>query len=339
MENLSTQLEDTKKKLLSSSKEKLVGIATTAFIHNPPFIFGSFRETATTVCATIIIRDVSFLDEIIATFDGVANYFLIDCEVKNEAGTLELLAREKIHKSKVLVYKPNDFTVESLDMFAALLFPTFHDKKVLILGAGNIGSKIALKLCERGAHVVLYGKEYEKIKTITEGLNLIKRSKSDIEAGSVLSASGCDLILGCTPGIPIITKQIIQEMNAEGKCIDVGNGTVEEGAVAAAHVRGIEMLSLSSIGGYTGMIENWLFQRSFLEKKRVRSIEGIPLIVPGVLGAKGDILVDDVENPARIYGVCDGKGGLLPKEEGLTIIETYTKDTDATIQKVCSLYK
>jgi hypothetical protein len=246
-----SQLESIRSTLLQSSKEKIIGIAATADRTNLPFILGSIRETTTTIAATIILRDTSFLNEIIALFDGGVDYFMIDCEVKNEAGNLELLVRPLVKKSNILIYKPNDFTVESLDMFVALLFPSLQAKKVLILGAGNIGSKIALKLCERGASIYLYGKEYGKTKIIADGLNLIKRSNSIIEAVSESSAKECDLVLGCAPGIPVVTKKMIEDMHANGKVIDVGNRTIEVDAVVRAKERGIEVSSLSSLGGYT----------------------------------------------------------------------------------------
>lgn len=329
MENVKVKLEELKNILLASAKEKIVGIATTADINNPAIIFGSVRETNTTIAVTIILRDTSFVDQIVNAFDGVVDYFMIDPEVKNEAGNLESVILPKIKKSKFLVYKPNDFTVESLDMLVALLLGTLADKKVLIIGAGNIGSKIALKLCERGAQVYLFDKDLDKIKKIAEGLNLIKRSKTSVNfAENVLDgAKDADLVIGSTPGIAIISPEIVEAINANGKIIDAGNRTVMPEALVAARSRGIEVLSLSSLGGYTGMIENFIFQRKILEKARMKNFDGFSLITPGTLGAKGDILVDDVDNPSRVYGVCDGLGTLLPKDEGVALIRDFVAKT------------
>jgi hypothetical protein len=88
------------------------------------------------------------------------------------------------------------------------------------------------------------------------------------------------------------------------------------------------------------MIENWLFQRSLLTKKRSRACGAVSLIVPGVLGGRGDILVDDVNYPKRVFGVCDGEGGLVSKEEGLILLEKYTTEiAEEIITIVYSLYK
>lgn len=332
-------IEEIKRQLFSSAKEKIVCLATTADVTNPAIILGTPRETETTIAVTVIFRDVTTMEKIINALDGFTDYFFLDSEVKNEIQNLESKAREKIKKSKILVYKPNDFTVESLDMLMALLFETLSNKKILILGSGNIGSKVALKFCERGAQIFLFGRNIEKTKTIVAGLNSIKRSKSLISQIWDFTdiQQSIDVVLGCTPGVPIVTKEIVEKMNPYGKIIDVGNRTIEPTALSLARERGIEVLSLSSIGGYRGMIENWLYQRDILGKTRSKHYNTFSLITPGVLGEKGDILVDDAEHPQKVYGICDGQGGLMERAEGKVTLES-TETEEKVFSKIKEFY-
>lgn len=323
--NFIKPLKDLRGKLLVSKKERFLCVSTTANINNPPVFIGSVRETATTIAGNIILRNASILDAVAEIFDGKVDYFLVDCEKKNELNNLEVLLSKKIKKSKVFVYKPNDFTIESLDILLAIAYPSFRGKKAAVLGAGNIGSKIALKLCERGAGVFLFDRDGKKAGVIANGLNVIKRSNSIVRVAKnpEEAARGADLILGCTPGVPVISQKMVNLMSRKGKIIDVGNGTIEAGVLDLAQKRGIEALSLSSFGGYVGMIENWLFQRRFFEKKRKLPLGKYNLIVPGVLGGRGDIIVDDVESPKRFIGICDGKGDIIPREKTLLIFEDF----------------
>lgn len=340
MRDIRSILEDLKNKLLSSKKEKILCISTTADLNNPAFILGTIKETRTTIAGNIILCEGSFVDQIVESFDGVVDYFMVDCEVKNELKNLESLVFARVKKSKIFVYKPNDFTADSLDMLVAVLFKSLIGKKVLIIGAGNIGSKIALKLCERGAEVFLQDKNTEKVNNIMTGLNLIKRSGSTIHSANN-SEGLCDLVLACTPGIPVVSKDIIEKIVEGGKVIDVGNRTILPEALLFAQERNVEVLSLSSLGGYTGMIENWLFQRDFLKKTKQRSFGNWSVIVPGVLGGKGDILVDDIDLPQKVFGVCDGVGGLLPEEEGKRVLQNYLADNKekGNINNINNLYQ
>lgn len=337
MQDIQPILEDLKTKILLSNKEKILCISTTSDLTNPPFILGSIKETKTTIAGNIILREINFIDKIIENFDGVVDYFFVDCEIKNELKNLESITLEKVKKSKVFVYKPNDFTVESLDMFVALLFGSLIGKKVLIVGAGNIGSKIALKLCERGADVFLFGRDTEKVNKIVVGLNLIKKSESEIKLVDKLDTT-YDLLLSCIPGVPIVDKQMMERVVKGGKVIDVGNRNITEEALTFARDFGIEVLSLSSFGGYIGMVENWISQRDFLQKKRQFSFGKWSVIIPGVLGKKGDILVDNIDSPARVFGVCDGVGGLLPEDDGKKFIENYLAD-NKEIGNISLIYK
>ena len=314
MEDLETSIQNIKKGFDASSKEKLLCLSTTANLNNPDVFFGGIRETTTSIAGNIIVRTLDTIEYIIETFDGYVSYFLIDCEIKNEVPNLEAYALTRIHKSKILVYKPNDFTVASLDMLLACTRGSLRGKKVAIVGLGNVGAKIALQLCERGANILVYERAQERMKAVIVGLNITKRSDTEIVGFSTLldAVQNADIVLGCTPGIPAIDEKVIECIKENAMIIDVGNGTLTENGIIEAKKRNMEIHVLSSFGGYIGMIENWLFQRKMLEGIRQKKFEGFAVIVPGILGARYDILVDSIENITRVIGLCDGKGDIMP---------------------------
>ena len=43
-------------------------------------------------------------------------------------------------------------------------------------------------------------------------------------------------------------------------------------------------------------------------KYKIKIIGDFTLISLGILGKKNDLVVDDPENPRRIFGICDGYG-------------------------------
>ncbi len=342
MENLNTSIQNIKSRLDASSKEKLLCLSTTANLNNPDVFFGGIRETPTTIAGNIIVRTLDNIERIIEMFDGEVSYFLIDCEIKNEVPNLEAYAITRVHKSKVLIYKPNDFTVASLDMLLACTRGSLRGQKIAIIGLGNIGAKIALKMCERGANIFVYEKAQERMNTVIAGLNITKRSDTQIVGllTAIEAAQDADIILGCTPGIPAIDENMLANMKQNGMIIDVGNGTLTEDGIAAAKERGIEIHVLSSFGGYLGMIEDWLYQRKMLQGARQKKFDNFMMIVPGILGAHGDILVDSIENMTHVIGLCDGKGDILPIEAAKQFLQeiTETSENKEILQKIKQLY-
>ena len=95
------------------------------------------------------------------------DYIFLDAEKKFHQNfrtmvlrlTLKDLEKEMIKKSKILIFKANDLTLDAIDIFLSQI--TLDDirgmgnKKITILGAGNLGSKLALRLVERGANVCI----------------------------------------------------------------------------------------------------------------------------------------------------------------------------------------
>ncbi len=342
MENLELSIQNIKKRLDASNKEKLLCLSTTANLNNPDVFFGGIRETPTTIAGNVIVRTLDNVESLIETFDGYVSYFLIDSEIKNEVPNLEAYALTRVHKSKVLVYKPNDFTVASLDMLLACTRGSLRGQKVAIVGLGNIGAKIALKLCERGANIFVYERAQERMTTVITGLNITKRSDTEILGFStaIQAVESADIVLGCTPGIPVLDKTMIASLNAGAMIVDVGNGTLTEDGIAEARTRGIEIHSLSSFGGYLGMIEDWLFQRKMLSGLRQKQYDNFTLIVPGILGARYDILVDSIENTTRVIGLCDGKGDIMPIDEAKAFVQNIvpTSANKETLEKIKQLY-
>jgi hypothetical protein len=42
-----------------------------------------------------------------------------------------------------------------------------------------------------------------------------------------------------------------------------------------------------------------------------RTINGVPIVAGGVIGARGDVVVDSISRPTRVIGIADGRGAVL----------------------------
>lgn len=325
MEEVKLKIQKLKKLLSESSKERILCISTTANINNPQVFIGGIRETNSTIAGNIILRDKEVIQYIIDEYDGFVEYFMIDCEIKNEIKDLESYIIPLIKKSKIAIYKPNDFAVESLDVLISTICVSLLGKNVFIVGAGNLGSKISLKLCERGANVFLFDRDKDKLEKIIEGINLIKRSNTDIKKIDEIASLDqlFDVVIGCTQGLPAVTPEVVSLIKNGGIIIDAGNGTISTDAINLSKKRNNEIICLSSLPGYVGMIENWLLQRDFLKSKKSLQFGQYSVVTLGILGARGDIIVDSIEHPARIIGMCDGKGDILDWTESQKIFTGF----------------
>ncbi|MBI5298914.1 MAG: NAD(P)-binding domain-containing protein [Deltaproteobacteria bacterium] len=255
--------------------------------------------------------------QVLEMVDGIVDIILMDAEIKVVGWEKAwILFHERVKKSRLLTFKPNDLTADALDVLLAQTILPLIGKKVAVIGAGNLGSKIALKLVERGCHVVLTRRDPEKLKKIAEGLNAIKsaHTKSEIHF-TVDNCEACreaDVVIGATAGTGAITREMIATMRTPGLIIDAGNGTILSEALEEAGRRGIRVLCLFMKPAYDGTIKTLFEVQNLIQKMERRCIGDFFILSGGVLGQKGDIIVDDVRSPKRILAIADGCGDVIP---------------------------
>ena len=305
------------KKAKEENKKSMFSIATTSNINNRDILFPSIRETDKTICGNILLNSDKYLKEIIKEIDGIVEIILVDAETKVlNITNLELKVRNLVKKSKIFTFRPNDLTVDAADALIAQIKYPLKDKKVTIIGGGNIGSKLAIKLVERGVNVYLTRKNERKLKKISEGLNTIKsdylKSKIYYTTQNLRAAENADILIGTTPGISAITKEMICKIKSSCIIIDIGNGTIFPDAIEEAKRRKIKIFCLFMKPGYDGALETIFQTEELIKRQKSRNLENFSIISGGILGRRGDIIVDNVDNPAKIIAIADGKGDTIP---------------------------
>ena len=298
-------------------------LSTTSNIHNPPLYIASTRQTSSFIVSKFVFSQASSVEAVIAELDGTVDAFLVDVEVKNNFTDLFASASRLVSQSPVIPIKPNDMTVDSLDTWLSILYPTLHDINILISGLGNIGLKSALRLSERGAHVFLHSRSHQKENLMSSTLSLIKRGSGSISSyQTTLSANSgvvFDTYIGCTPGVPFITRHQLRSSTHDSILIDVGNGTFTDDALAFAHEQQLRILCLTPDVGFDAWLASFHSARHQLSNisSQVHP-SGLRLITPGILGCLGDIVVDDPRDFTTIIGVANGRGDFLDPEDSLS---------------------
>jgi len=275
------------------------------------------RKTPFLICLGITIFEKKSVINILKKIDGKIDYVLVDVEQKNKKlSNLIKTIQKNILKSKILTYKSNDFTVESADAFLQQLIDFSKKQKIVIVGAGNIGSKLALKIAERGFDIFISKKKYSDSLKIANALNLIKPKACTakiIAKSNKNIAENCDLLISFS-NIPAIDKKIVSQMLDDGIIIDGGIGTIQADAVKLAHDKNIRIIRLDVRAGFSGTLTTLFDTKDLLEKTiGSKKIKNFQVIAGGFYGKLGDVVLDSISSPTEIIGIADGKGGLLRK--------------------------
>lgn len=279
-----------------------------------PFI----RQNSLSIIGNAEIAHLDEAIEIAKAIDGLVDIILIDAE-HGMAGMTDKV-RKMVKKSTVLTYRDEDSLVSAADSFIYQLMSELIAKRIAILGDNGAGCKLALKLAERGAQVILWGKDESRLRKLVEGLNLVlpQGSPGKISASTCLTeaSKGASILVGILPHSPLVTIEMLEAMQQKGIVIDAGIGTIRPEAIEYGIAHEFQLYRLDMRAGLSGEITTVLETLELTDKViGAEDYDDIRIVAGGALGRKGDIVVDSISQPSRVIGVADGCGGLLGEKE------------------------
>lgn len=313
-----------KDKATSEGKISVFSIGNTTKKPGPTALASFFpvvRELDRAVWGNIIVYLQEDAVEIAKAVDGMVDIILADAEKKAlkvpgvDLGNIASGVEQVVKKSRYFSFKANDLTVDATDAFIAQTFYRLAGRKAAIIGCGNIGSKLALKLVERGVDVVITRRDKTALMNISEALNIIKPketvAKVTYSADNFNASVGVDMLIGFSPGVPVINVDMIKVMKKDGVIIDGGKGCIFPDAISCAEKIGIKVYRMDVRAGFEGALATILKTQQLIESVMGRrQIGGVSLVAGGVIGHKGDIIVDNINKPASITGIANGYGDM-----------------------------
>ncbi|MBT5400346.1 hypothetical protein HOL24_07380 [bacterium] len=319
----------------SFNKKTIFSISTTAKQEENSYMT-PIRDCDSFVLTGCIIFDQKILPTLLKKIDGEVDVILVDSEKKIpmridnnfkdkpelyktvgyvETGSISRICFEYIKKSKVFEFKPNDLTVNATWSFLSQRFRFLSGKKISILGAGNIGSKLALKLVECGAEVHLHRRDFYKGHHIVHGLNLIKPEgvianihfHQNIMQASFLS----DILIGASNGHPVIDSDVVNSVKKSCLIVDLGKNNLTKKAIKIAAQHSVEIYRTDVTPAIESYVHEVLKMQDILENSYgKKELDFCNIISGGFFGGLGDVVVDRINNPKRIIGVAQGDGAL-----------------------------
>jgi hypothetical protein len=310
-----------KKNSLLKKKKSCFLVGTTKKKTSQNYYFTPYRESQKTVYSGAILYDNDTAIKLAKKIDGKVNYVFVDIEkkitnTKDILANIERATKSGIKKSIIKNYKPNDITVNSIENFIQDYYRKDRrgvgGKKILILGTGNIGTKIAIRLLESGGNIFLFRRDKKKLKKINEVLNIIKprhtKSISNTIISNQLKFENYDVIIGCADNK--IKFKTINKLVKKPLIIDVGKGVFSQLDLNQLNKKNIPIFRIDIENSLSSFIDASVDNESFFESSFINKKNKFRLVKKGILGNAGDIIVDDVIKPKRIVGVC-GKDGFL----------------------------
>ncbi len=281
------------------------------------------RESANAVYMGAVIYDDLSAKKITSLIKKKVDFVFVDTEkktknpkkLKSGATNIERAVRENINNEKLFYFKANDLTVNAASSLLETLFygdiRNVANKKILIIGAGNIGFKLGLLLIERGVKVTLYRKKKYLLDALVKTLNFIK-PKATLNTAKLINKipynlKNFDIIINCSnSSAPIFKDKKIKFKNSN-IFIEIGRNLFDQKLLFKLIDENLKIFRLDVTDSFNQLIEQKINNKKvFLKKNFIRVRKGNKnYISAGLLGKVNDIVVDDPLNPKKIYGVID----------------------------------
>ena len=263
-------LKNTIKTINKSKKIRCFFLGNTVKRENFNFYVTPIREIQKFIYAGAIIFNDFSAKKIAGILDGKVDFLFIDTEKKaisnniNPYVNIEKSIKEKIKKTKIYPYKGNDLTVQAAETFINNYFLKdirgIGGKKILILGSGNIGTKLGIKLIESGASVFLYRRKTKILNNIINTINNIipkgTIAKAEMIKNLKLSLHKFHIIIGATSGKSILTPNHVKSFKSDVLIIDIGKGIFKKEALKLALNNNINLYRLAVTPAYNAYLEN-----------------------------------------------------------------------------------
>lgn len=240
---------------------------------------------------------------------------LSDTVLDTHSGNLAKACHDRIHKSRFYEFKPNDITANAVWHLVSKKLQFLSGRRIAIIGCGNIGFKLALKLLESDATVNLVRRDVHAGFHLANTMNMIKPASTLAHANfttdGLKAAYRCDALIGCSSEPEVVTWDMVAAMHQDGFVVDVGKGNLTPEAIEKSLKRGMQVIRADITAALDGEIITILRNEKLLEEEMGRNtVSGLTLVSGGVFGLAGDLVVDKAAAPAVFFGVSDGAGEL-----------------------------
>lgn len=289
-----------------------VTVSATARFHGlGPQLLPS-RMDARGVIGAVLVEEEADARTVFRALDIPGRTIYVDVERKQRAD-LMAIARDEVRTSALAHTKPNDATVDALDVTVShFLGPDLHGLTAGIVGVGNLGFKSALRLAERNARVRISDRDPQVVRRATEAINgILPRYQSD--PVDEWRHESVDLLITAVTSVSAIDATWLTRVASGALVIDMGINNLSEEFIAGALARDLRLVRLDTRASTQHIPEA---SPGFFEEYLGESTLGETLLISGgVMGRYGQVVVDSFAHPTVVVGIANGHGGLVPLGE------------------------
>jgi 4-hydroxy 2-oxovalerate aldolase len=309
-------------------RRSVFNIVADAHVSGKAVVSRFVQEEFDYVIGSMRVDNLGQLQEALEALDGTVDILLVDADpIQGLGETLAAAARRMVKKSRVVGYQDQQVWIRSVVQGMAMLMDGLAGQRVTVSALDPLSRWLVLTLLAQGAAVTLTQNDPRRAASFAEASRQLLATPVSLEVvpDPIAAVQRARVLVRFDRQPPLITQPMVEAMPVESIIFDAGIGTVAPEALAAALNRGIRIIRPDMRAALAAELAFLLGAKRIVDTIMGRGeINGIPVVAGGLIGKRGDIVVDSISNPSRVVGVADGQGLVMhvpPRELVETIGE------------------
>lgn len=265
------------------------------------------RADAQGLIAAVLVEEEDDARTVFRALDKPGRTIYVDVERKQRANLMSI-AQQCVRHARVSHAKPNDATVDALDHTVTyLLGEDIENVAACIIGAGNLGFKTALRLAERNVQVFVHDRNRAAVRRAVEATNGIL---PHYQAHPLLEwrDQQVDLLITAITSVNAVGAAWLKFLRRDALVIDMGINNLDAEFIETANASSLQLIRLDTRASaqHVPLAAPGFFENYFGKG----SIDGVPVVSGGIIGRRGQVVVDSFARPTLVLGIANGRGAL-----------------------------
>ncbi len=284
-------INESKKK----GKKSILNIVLSDIDKNENFISGFIQESPLFITGSIEIAEYEYIKGLVPHICDKFDFLLIDSSIKKSNDKLilkELMAH--FSTSNLLLYNDLLLWAKSVVSFITAMTGNLINKKIIVVGKNRLAKYLIDQMTDLGADVRAYEPAQDKkYCDIEPSENFLKK---------------CNIIISCDR-LRKLAKEFVYKFSSIDFIFDAKINSIEEESLEYLYDQGIKLIRPDMRSAIAGEILHQISNLTMVRNDLGRStIKGYNVVSGGLVGKKGEIVVDSISGPTRVIGVAQGNG-------------------------------
>lgn len=320
-ESLDLLLKELRARAVKAGKFSALNVVTGEKPLEHFLVSGNIHSTPSHVVGSVTLTSDAHLNDVLQAVDGKADVVLLDVDRKRFGPTQAAETADAIlKKTALLTYLDSRVWVEAVeDQVVRLLHERLNDSEIVIAGDHPRSRFLALRFAERGARVTLLQDPGTTAAATLDQMRSLSLAGEELQLSCMKADASCafdalaraSVVVAWPVGSAWFDHAFARHLSRNTYVIDAGIGTLQPEGIAEAQRRGCLLLRVNIWPALTGSLS--AAHESLMETREAlgwETLDGVPVVAGGAMGHSGDVIVDSVNHPTRVIGVCDGQGGV-----------------------------